>query len=795
MILPNEKGGTMTIQEVVMKLQKEKQANVPSRFPCRAIMVRNIRQYCDLLSELKKISDIRLIQTQELFSNIDIMPKYENLKDPTYRDQWVILTGVSEYLRLFAKSEMNDRRFAGLWSYQAPANSIGRIIIPLWGCEAQWFDKALNLAGDIRQQDFYYDCMDARIVDQDMKLLVLSGKFEKYITKLDAMQGDLKVGLQDWFEYWLDPVPEKEEFVLLTKRSRSVTTTNGNISIHVISDILSLIQENMEGSSALTQANCTDEMQGILLEYALKGISLDAALLNILNMSTFSGRDIMGKWKTLDRNHRLFVNMWYELHPDDTYLYYCFSNLENIALLTDTVMLKIFKVWADKPDWVQEYRELVQVMGITPDSRFFKELEKIPVYEKRLDFIVGRSRAEQIYLLRLAGKWMRDDYHQVLASDKLKTAYPELYAYLNDSSMPFDNEIKHYMTKYKSYKLENTLPNDDETYFNGIQTDIYDMRYSILSEYVDAETIVLWIDALGIEWLPLLNWSLAQNCDATLINLAVGQASLPTETMFNNQWEKMSCPHAKLDKLDKLAHKGVVDEPDYYACVQEQLDFVTRIHHKVTELMEQYHRVIITGDHGTSRLAARLFHNRDGMPLPKNAKACSHGRYCLLTKEDIASIPSTRVVTVDDNRYVVFQNYDHFTQSGFAAGADDDNAIYGEIHGGASPEEMLVPVIILNSNRDIPLNGKWDKDTVKISMKKVRLHIDFNKPVHQLQVRIAGIDGETIATADAKSWNITFKGIAQGAYSVQVYADNKIVSMPDVKVKPALGGGEGDLPI
>jgi len=257
----------------------------------------------------------------------------------------------------------------------------------------------------------------------------------------------------------------------------------------------------------------------------------------------------------------------------------------------------------------------------------------------------------------------------------------------------------------------------------------------------------------------------------------------------------MSCPHAKLDKLDKLAHKGVVDEPDYYACVQEQLDFITRIHHKVTELMEQYHRVIITGDHGTSRLAARLFHNRDGMPLPKNAKACSHGRYCLLTKEDTSSIPSTRVVTVDDNRYMVFQNYDHFTQSGFAAGADDDNAIYGEIHGGASPEEMLVPVIVLDSNRDIPLNGKWDKDTVKISMKKVRLHIDFNKPVHQLQVRIAGIDGETTATADAKSWNITFKGIGQGVYSAQVYADNKIVSLPDITVKPALGGGEGDLPI
>lgn len=30
----------MTIQEVVAALQAEKQANVPSRFPCRAIMVK-----------------------------------------------------------------------------------------------------------------------------------------------------------------------------------------------------------------------------------------------------------------------------------------------------------------------------------------------------------------------------------------------------------------------------------------------------------------------------------------------------------------------------------------------------------------------------------------------------------------------------------------------------------------------------------------------------------------------------------------------------------------------------------
>ena len=207
----------MTIKAVVAGMQKEKQKAVTSRFPCRAIMVKNVPQYCELLSELKKISDIRIVQTSELFSNMDVMPKYENLKASKYQNEWLILTGVSEYLRLFSKKEEVDHRFKCLWSYQAPASSTGRIIIPLWGCEAQWFDSALHLAGDLRQQDFYFDCTDPTAEEQKLNLLVLSGMFDQYVGKLDAIHGDLKIGLQDWFDYWTDPSPEGQEFVLLTK--------------------------------------------------------------------------------------------------------------------------------------------------------------------------------------------------------------------------------------------------------------------------------------------------------------------------------------------------------------------------------------------------------------------------------------------------------------------------------------------------------------------------------------------------------------------------------------------------
>ena len=785
----------MTIKEVVTILRQEKQNGVPSRFPCRAIMVKNISQYSNLLSELKKISDIHLVQMQELFTNADVMPKYDNLKDSKYADKWIVLTGVSEYLRLFSKNEIIDRRFASLWSYQRAGSSTGRIIIPLWGCEAQWFDKSLNLAGDLRQQDFFFDCADPYEKEQNLKILVLAGTLEKYIAKLDTVHGNLKIGLQEWFEYWLDPVPDKEEFVLLTKRSNSVNTTNGAVSIHVVSDTLTLIWENMPGaSSVLTKDNCSEEMQDILVDYALHGTSLDKAILSILNMSSFSGIDAMGKWKTMPMSHKQFVQLWLKMHPDNTYLCHCFTVGDSVTKLTDVVMLEIFNVWSTKPEWVQEYRGLMQAMTLEPNTEYFKALDSIPVFDNRLDFMVGSDRKERIYLLRMVGKWLKTDRHQVLSSRKLERIFPELFFYLKDDRLSFDDEIKLYMGRYKAYKLENTLPLDEDTYFSGIKSDTYDMRYTILSDYIDSDTVVLWIDALGIEWFSLLFWTVTNNCDATVVYNTIVQATLPTETEVNDQWKAMSNPYVKLDKLDKLAHKGVVDEPDYYACIQDQLAFVAGIHVKVSELMNKYHRVIITGDHGTSRLAARFFHKRDGWDAPKNADVCSHGRYCKMPIGTLFSAKNIRIVkSSDDFQYAVFENYDHFKHSGFAAGVDDENAIYGEVHGGETPEEALVPIIILDSNHEIPLYGTWETNTIKISSKKAKFKLIFNKPVKLLQVRIGGINAEVAPSVDFKIWNITLAGVKQGNYTPQVYADSQIVSLEDVIIKPALGGGEGDI--
>ena len=148
----------------------------------------------------------------------------------------------------------------------------------------------------------------------------------------------------------------------------------------------------------------------------------------------------------------------------------------------------------------------------------------------------------------------------------------------------------------------------------------------------------------------------------------------------------------------------------------------------------------------------------------------------------------------DGNKYAVFSNYDHFVQSGFAAGGDDENAIYGEVHGGASPEEALVPVIVFDSNKELPLTASWQSTTVKIMAKKAKAMLNFNRPINSLQVRVGSVDGICTPSFDKKSWTVVLQGVSPNTYSASVAANGALVHIDQLTILSALGGGDGDLP-
>lgn len=794
----------MTIDQVYDKLNTELTTAELNycRIPFRVIMVSNIKRYRELVNKLRQLPNVSLVQASELFASPDTMPRYENLNKTVYQSKWIILTGVSEYLRLFNHNEADTARLKKLISHQSPASSIGRIIIPLWGCEALWQDSTLRLMADERIKDYYFDCTSNSDEEQKLTVTVFSSQFREFKEKLKKPNVPLFDNLQEWYDFWSDGETDINEYTLISGRSRLIQPTNGTITIHVVQDTLSFIQKNLGGGEVLNTENCPTEIQKELLEQALCHKSLDDAILACLNIGSFQSQDIMGKWSILSGDKKEMVRLWYRLHPDDTYLSYCILKCDSLSTLDNIILHDIFQISKAPSEWVSESQQLIDAMRITRDRAYFDSLNKMSNYEERLNYLSCETSDEKIYILKMVGQWLREDKNAVYGCAKLKAIYPELFEYL-DGEVYNDEDLRRYMELYKIYKLSNTLPTDEQIYFAGIQTENFNYRYAELSDYVDDQTVVLWVDALGVEWLPLLIKALTNRKDGKVIFHSCGLANLPTETKYNDQWNQMNVSHEKLDYLDKLAHKGLSykDIDDYYPCIEEQFSFISEMHStektvtigsKISELLRKYRRIIITGDHGTSRLAARFFHTRAGILAPKEIAVGSHGRYGITSKAPGVIMETQVVRHIGDENYIAFANYDHYAVSGHAAGADDDVPTFGEIHGGATPEELLVPIIVFESNSVISITAEWEKNPVKIQNKKVNAAIKFNQPVVDLKANIGNRFASVTATDDNKVWKLEFAGVQSGKHEVAIVANGKSVQVDLLTIKPAIGNNCGD---
>ena len=130
----------------------------------------------------------------------------------------------------------------------------------------------------------------------------------------------------------------------------------------------------------------------------------------------------------------------------------------------------IFPVRGSHPDWVADSQALIAAVPIERNDEYYALLDEIPSLEDRLDYLSAGSVRERIYILHLVGQWLRADLDAVMQSQKLRETYPALYAYLSSDSYP-DDVLKGYFGKYKAFKLSNTLPVDEESYFAGFDTE------------------------------------------------------------------------------------------------------------------------------------------------------------------------------------------------------------------------------------------------------------------------------------------------------------------------------------
>lgn len=692
----------MTIQEILNKVVAERQT--PGRFPVRLIFVRNFMDYSMLVDELSKECDV--ILNLASFAQGDILPKFSVLKQELKKntDKQILLLSFSEYLRLCAKRELDKENsvFPGLWETIQNGREKTKYIIPLFGGR-ELFDQFVPVVTN-RQEDFLWE-LKCSSEPLNYTVNVYSPAFSNAV-KTNAST------FQEWLENWdtLFADRTRRSFSLTSKLVKYTNSIVGNVSVKVVNEPFAYVASLVNDGENLKCEWGDAQFWADVAKHVKQGESFAETVKAIFNMgANFDPVVVLARFNYLSATERNLLWIWYRLYPTDDYYSFAIGKAtkpDEIPIMFRDV---IFELPKTTNSYFTERANVLKILVVPYGYEYFSKLDKILPIEMRLSYLTYTALEERAYAIKTVSNLLRTgaDVHSI--ADQLRRDYPDLAEYLVPSGINND-EVVSYFNWYRLSKIVNRLPED---WPNNIDFDGLDSRNKILQQY--GNVLTFWVDGLGAEWLPLLAKKLKQlNVEAT-VDAIIGRAILPSETEFNHQWKNGD---EKWDRLDKLSHNGMTDDRDYFLCVARQLEIIGEIVERISELLTQHNRVILTGDHGSSRLAALMFHASDNFAItpPQNSTVRSFGRFCKVNGGIDVPITSAMEQIFQDGKveYIVMKTYEHFRQSGNAAGGNsEDKAVAGEVHGGMTPEEYLVPVIVVTRK-------VLSKDSVQVESQKAK---------------------------------------------------------------------------
>jgi hypothetical protein len=762
----------MTLDEVKNSIKNEIDNRIPSRFPLRLIFLNNMEEYTNIKRFLMDNCEAAIsLGDEDICETEDIYPSFTKLKSKIgkYRDKPLLLLSMGEYFRFALKKELTKDKssFPSFFRDMQDVNSKTRVFILLFAAN-NLFDQIVPIINERQEEHIWV--IDDKVNTETYNIFVFSDQYK-------SLPDNYTKGLKSWLNNWETNLKKKNNIVISTRLINNVINSSDIIDIRVIADIFDYICSRIDNSKTFNKEWFTDEQWEQVNLRIEDETDFNNVMLKILNTQNFDHYQIFAQWSSLSDLQKNLVLVWYKLNPDNSYCGTALNSVKNISEVNNTLRDFIFKNYNEK--WIKERNAVIaSFKDIKYDNAYFERLSVIENPKIQLSLLTFSTHKEYTFALKIISGLLRNGASHENIQNALGSNYPLFQQYFFDESY-YPVKLKAYFRWYKNNKIINRFPGKE---FQLPDYNPYYSRFVTLKKYVNEKTFILFVDGMGVEWLSLLYGQLyAANTKLSVEKPLIVQALLPTETEFNKQWEDFNNPYEKMDRLDTLNHKGIPDDNNYFSCIDTQFEIINEIAQKAVALLQQYERVIITADHGSSRLAALAFHDKPGFKVPENAKPLGHGRFCELPSgfTDTAHADDYEYVKYGDKAYYVIKNYEHFSVSGKAVSKDHDNeACSGEIHGGKTPEEYLVPIIVLNQSSQpqstihITFNPKTQ--LVYKTGNTVTVKLDFNVDIDAFEASIGSIKGEC-KKISSHTWEIQYKDIDKKTYSMEIIADGHLL--------------------
>ncbi|MBR6632683.1 MAG: BREX-4 system phosphatase PglZ [Clostridia bacterium] len=724
-------------------------------------------EYCLFLENLKQ-AGLKLIRVSDFcskedkFPDLDEMIDYFRTADVDYRDNKYVVVGLGEYLALRGADEITTE----LNRLKTTTLGNARVVLLLRGISSYVTELAAN---------------DKKLTGQG-RVYISS----QPLTNLAATNVIHDVGMvpQKGIKWLLRNYEDGASGNVLFNSSRTFFASI--IPVSIISGAYSALKYSIKDWSLPEQFGSDELWENLLKELQKKEYSLNAVFERYGVEDDFED-DIYTKCSGEQfKNWLYFISL--KVNPDriqNSYLAWVAKETESWNNLKKNLLIFITNIKHSDRLFKKMYEERKKLLKEFPDSDiavFIKENAIEPSEE--IYRLTDNTQIERRQIL----SWIA--HHEW--NEGYAYVYPLLSAYLQ--KFIFDcgalsNELTAYFEQYKTQKVSNRLSdvflaqvdNWGKTYkYSRIQT-----RDNAIKTIPDRKSAFLyWIDALGVEYLALIV-ELAKRKGLS-VHVDIGRAELPSLTEYNkgffDNWDGID--KYKEEALDDIKHddKGGFfftrcEDPIH---LESEIAVIEKaINIAATKLaMRECKSFVIASDHGASRLAVI---KRQEERYSTETGGEHSGRCCKVFEGcDLTNC-------VEEKGYFVLTDYGRFKGS---------RAANVEVHGGASLEEVLVPIITLKLKKQDAVDIRvLNSDSIQADRKKgttIQIYIsDVDNPNN-----ISIVIGNTKYKAerdDSTHYTVLLDDIKRSkTCKADIYDGDNLLGGVEFKIKGKSGNVDSD---
>lgn len=660
-----------------------------TRFPIRFIFLNShdeLKEIVDLLiGDAKKIELSSFLLSETSWFSVDqILNEIDKINETS------VIVPLSEYIRFLDNEEFKMI----LKALALIENKNFKLYIPLVGLWERFDDQFWK---SFDRTDHWAPIWKLETPNKQIKIFQINFEFNENINTNDFK---LVSTTKQWFELWkndnvnevislLKPLSiyfpnSLPDFTFVqeiidTPKEYLLKIFNMNISIEYSEDEKEYWDKLLIDVSNLNKKNIS--LKDIFTE---KFFISDISVLNCEDFLNYYLNNINNRY-----NQWLIKNIFIESRKyKNTYLAHCFKSMKKISNnnLARKIFLEIFKLDYNE-DFLSERRNLLSYLNkfdlSFAENEFSNEFKNIEQYnyKQQLNYLTSSTPTEKSKIIEIVQK---NGLTNIMSD--LKVIFPDLYHYL-DWNLTLSTDVQPWILDYfKEYNVSKVLNFKSEKIDLMLSKknnpdNFYDWYFDTNNAHDDSNNYVIWIDALGAEWLPLLIYYLnlyGKNNNKHVTFKSINSVNLPSATEFN-----------KIDADKKIANLDEYIHKNHYNYPQSLLDEMENIKHIAKSIVKiDSPRLSIVSDHGFSFLCTKEF---GGYKKYAFERSKHEGRYMIWENEDIANedYMSTKSGSLihEEEKYIVSLNHISLF-----------NTPSHEVHGGATPEEVLVPYIVLENN-------------------------------------------------------------------------------------------------